>query len=148
MWNSGDIADQITGRNDNKLGIHRTNLGLKYCQIFITYFNSMHDNSLNEIGLATFITRQMSRFLCFQNVMACFSYTTDKCFFKVKSRNTILICCLRSGSTINASKWCHAVFTFNFEHIQQINQIFLSLTLHMYLSVGHRINPQNNLSVR
>ena len=30
------------------------------------------------------------------------------------------------------------LFTFNFEQIQQINRIFLLLTLNMYLSVGHR----------
>ena len=104
-----------------------------------------NDKSLNEIGLATFITIQISRFLFFQNVMTCLSYTADKCFFKVKSRNTILICCLWSRSTINTPKRCHAVFTFNFEHIQQINQVFLLLTLNMYLSVGHRIKSTKQL---
>ena len=36
-------------------------------------------------------------------------------------------------------EWCHAAFTFSSEHIQQINQIFLLLTLIMHLSAGHRI---------
>ena len=46
---------------------------------------------------------------------------------------------LWSKSTIKTPEQCHAVFIFNFEHIQQINLIFLLLTLNMYLSVGHRI---------
>ena len=41
MCNSDDIADQIMGQNENTLGIPRANLELKYCQIFITYFNSV-----------------------------------------------------------------------------------------------------------
>ena len=41
MWNSDDIAAQITGRNDDTLGIPGANLELKYCHIFITYFNSV-----------------------------------------------------------------------------------------------------------
>ena len=40
---------------------------------------------------------------------------------------------------------CHAVFIFNFEHIQQINLIFLLLTLDMYLSVGNRIKSIKKL---
>ena len=100
---------------------------------------------MNEIGLATFITIQITRFLFFQNVMVCLSYTADKCLFKVKSRNTILICRLWSRSRINTPKWCHAAFTFSSEHIQQINQIFLLLTLNMYLSVGHRIKSTKQL---
>ena len=40
---------------------------------------------------------------------------------------------------------CHAVFIFNFEHIQHINLIFLLLTLNMYLSVGHKIKPTKQL---
>ena len=81
LWNSDDIADQITGRNDNSLGIRKVNLDLKYCQIFITNFSSVQ--SFNKIGLATFITRQISRILFFRNVMTCLSYTDEKCFFKV-----------------------------------------------------------------
>ena len=53
--------------------------------------------------------------------------------------NTILICTLWSKSAIIAPERYHAVFTFNFEHIQQINQILLLLTLSMYFSVGHRL---------
>ena len=45
------------------------------------------------------------------------------------------------------TKRCHAVFTFNFEHIQQINQIYLLLTLNMYLSVGHRIKSQEEVEL-
>ena len=44
-----------------------------------------------------------------------------------------------SRSTVNTLERYHAVFTFNFEYIQQINQIFLLLTLNMHLSVGHWI---------
>ena len=41
MWHSDEIADQITGRNDDKLGIPITNLEVKFCQMFILYFNSV-----------------------------------------------------------------------------------------------------------
>ena len=44
-----------------------------------------------------------------------------------------------SNSTIKTSELCHAVFIFNFENIQQINLIFLLLTLNMYFPVGHKI---------
>ena len=101
---------------------------------------------MNEIGLGTFITIQTSRFLFFQNFMTCLSYTDDKCLFKVKSRNTILTCWLWSKSTINTPERCYAVFTFNLKHIQQINQIFVSLTLNMYLSVGHKIKSTKQLN--
>ena len=37
------------------------------------------------------------------------------------------------------------MLTFNFEQIQQINRIFLLLTLNMYLSVGHRIKSTKQL---
>ena len=42
-------------------------------------------------------------------------------------------------SAVETPELCHAVFICNFEHIQQINLIFLLLTLNMYLSVGHKI---------
>ena len=67
--------------------------------------------------------------------MTCLSYTADKCLFKVES----------TRSTINTPERCHAVLTFNFEDIQQINQFFLLLTLNMYLSVGHRIKSTKQL---
>ena len=51
-----------------------------------------NDELLNEIGLATFIMKQIYRFMCFQNIMTCLSRPTDKYLFKVKSRNIILIC--------------------------------------------------------
>ena len=54
--------------------------------------------------------------------MTSLSHPTD--LFKVKSRNTILICGLWSKSTIKTPELCNAVFIFNFEHIQQINLIF------------------------
>ena len=81
----------------------------------------------------------MCRFLCFQNIMTWLPHPTGKCLFKVKSRNTILIYWLWSKSTIKTAERCHVVFSFNLEHIQQINLIFLLLNLNMYLSVGHRI---------
>ena len=74
------------------------------------------------IGIATFIAKKIYRFLCFQNIMTSLSHPTD--LFKVKSRNTILICGLWSKSTIKTPELCNAVFIFNFEHIQQINLIF------------------------
>ena len=48
-------------------------------------------------------------------------------------------------STIKTRELCHAVFIFNFELIQQINLIFLLLTLKMYLSVGHKIKSTKQL---
>ena len=50
--------------------------------------------------------------------------------FKISNKNT---------------RRCHVVFIFNFEHIQQINLIFLLLTLDTYLSVGHRIKSTKKL---
>ena len=76
--------------------------------------------------------------------MTCFSHPTDKYLFKVKSRKTILICYLWSKS-IKTPEICHAVFIFNFEHIQQINLIILLLTLNMYLSVRHKIKSTKQL---
>ena len=39
----------------------------------------------------------------------------------------------------------HAVFNFNFEHIQQIDLIFSLLNLNMYLLVGYRIKSTKQL---
>ena len=50
-----------------------------------------------------------------------------------------------SKSTIKIPKRCHAVFIFNFEHMQQINLIFSLLTLNRYLSVGSRIKSTKKL---
>ena len=82
--------------------------------------------------------------------MSCLSHPAYKYLFKVKSRNTILICYyigidMLSKSTIKKTERCHVVFIFTFKHIQQINLIFLLLTLNMYLSVGHRIKSTKNL---
>ena len=55
---------------------------------------------------------------------------------------------LWSKSTIKTPEQCHAVFIFNFEHIQQINLIFLLLTLNMYLSVVGRIKFTKKLKCR
>ena len=65
LGNSNDTADQKTERND--------------------------DNT-NEIGFATFLTKQIDRFMCFQSIMTSLLLPTDKYLFKVKSRNTIFIC--------------------------------------------------------
>ena len=64
--------------------------------------------------MGLFIKNQRYSFLCFQNIMTCLSHSTAKYLFKLKNRKTILI-----------SQLCHAVFIFNFEHIQQITVIFL-----------------------
>ena len=76
---------------------------------------------------------------------SCLSHPADEYFFKVKTRNIILICYLWPKSTIKTPEWCHAVFISNFEHIEQINFNFLSLTLSMYLSVRHRIKSTKKL---
>ena len=96
-------------------------------------------------AMGLFITKQIHSFLCFQNIMTCLSHSTVKHLFKVKSRNTILISWLWSKSTIKTPELCYAVFIFNFKHIQQINLIFLLLTLNMYLSVGHRMKSAKQL---
>ena len=103
------------------------------------------DKLLNERVPATFSTKQIYCFLCFQNILTCLSHPADKYLFKVKCRNTILTCWLWSKSATKTPERCHAVFIFNFEHIQQINLIFLLLTLDMYLSVGHRIKSTKKL---
>ena len=46
---------------------------------------------------------------------------------------------LWSKSIIIRPELCHAVFIFNFEHIQQTILIFSLLTLNIYFSVGHKI---------
>ena len=46
---------------------------------------------LNEIGLATFIMKEIYSFMCFPNIMTCLLHPTDKYLFKVKSRNTLLM---------------------------------------------------------
>ena len=60
-----------------------------------------------------FIMKQIYRFLCFQNTITCLSQPTDKYLFKVKSRNTVKL-----KSTTKTPERCHAVFIFNFEHMQ------------------------------
>ena len=40
---------------------------------------------------------------------------------------------------------CHAVFIFNFEHIQQNNQIFFIVNFDMYLSNGQRMESTKRL---
>ena len=77
--------------------------------------------------------------------MTCLLHPTDKHLFKVKSRKTILTCSLWSKSATKTPERCHALFIFNFEHIQQINLIFLLLTLDTYLPVGHRIKSTKKL---
>ena len=74
--------------------------------------------------MGLFIKKKIYSFLCFQNIVTCLSHPTAKYLFKVKNRNNILICWLWSKSTIKTPDLCHAVFIFNFEHIQQINLIF------------------------
>ena len=63
--------------------------------------------------------------------MTCLLHPTDKHFFKVKSRNTTLTTTVVKPATKTPER-CHAVFIFNFEHIQQINLICLLLTLDMH----------------
>ena len=52
---------------------------------------------------------------------------------------------LWSKSIIKIPERRHAVSIFNFEDIQQINLIFLFLTLNNILSVGHRIKSTKRL---
>ena len=77
--------------------------------------------------------------------MTCLSHPSDKYLFKVKRKNTILTYSLWSKSAAKTPERCHAVFIFNFEHFQQINLIFLLLTVEMYLSVWHRIKSTKKL---
>ena len=77
--------------------------------------------------------------------MTCLSHPSDKYLFKVKRKNTILTYSLWSKLATKTPERCHAVFIFNFEHIQQINLIFLLLTLEMHLSVWHRIKSTKKL---
>ena len=63
--------------------------------------------------------------------LVCYTLLTNTCS---KSKVETL-----SKSATKTPEQYHAVFIFNFEHIQQINLIFLLLTLDMYLSVGHKI---------
>ena len=42
-----------------------------------------NDKLLNEIGLATLITKHIYRFLCFHIIMNCLSNPDDKYLFKV-----------------------------------------------------------------
>ena len=84
----------------------------------------------------TFIMKRIYRFLYLLNIMTYRSHNAHKYLFKVKSRNSILICWLQ---------WCHAVFLFDFEHIQQIHLIFSMLTLNMYLSAGQRIKSTEQI---
>ena len=114
--------------------------------MFIIYFNSVQWQIAEWNRPCTFITKQICRFLSFQNIMTYVPHPTDKCLFKVKSRNTILIYWLWSKSTIKTPERCHVVFSFNFEHIQQINLIFSLLTLNMYLLVGHSMKFTKQLN--
>ena len=90
-----------------------------------------NDKSLNEMG--PFVTKQIYNFFCFQSIMTCLSHPTGKYLFKVKRRNTLLICWLWSTSTVKTPELCH-------KYIQQINLFFLLLlTLKIYLSVGQKM---------
>ena len=60
------------------------------CSQFISI--RCNDKSLNEIGLATFITKQIDWVLCFQNIVTCFSQPTGNHLFKVKHTHTLLAC--------------------------------------------------------
>ena len=100
LGNSDDTADQIAGQNDdNTLGIIRANLELKHMFIICSLWSFLHNlfqfgaiiKPLNEIGLATFITKQICRFLYFQKISTCLSPPTEKYLFKVQSRSTVLI---------------------------------------------------------
>ena len=144
LWNSDDIADRKTERNDNALGIPRTNLELKYFHLFIetliicSSLVSVRciDKLLNEIGLATFITKQIFRFLFSQNIITCPSYHTDKYLFRVKSWLW-----LWSKSTMKTPERFHAVFIFNFEHIQRINLIlyWIKSTKQLKCTLNNRV---------
>ena len=100
LGNSDDTADQIAGQNDdNTLGIIRANLELKHMFIICSLWSFLHNlfqfgaiiKPLNEIGLATFITKRICRFLYFQKISTCLSPPTEKYLFKVQSRSTVLI---------------------------------------------------------
>ena len=58
--------------------------------MFPDYLSVSYD--YDEIGLATFITKQIYRFCFFLNILTCLLHPADKYLFKVKCRNTTLIC--------------------------------------------------------
>ena len=64
----------------------------------------------------------------FNNILTRISHPTGEYVFKVKSRKTILMCCLWSESTIKTKKRNHAVFTSKFERMH-INLIFFIINL-------------------
>ena len=95
-------------------------------------------NCLMKQALQHLLQKEYVTFCVFRTV-TCLSHPTDKCLFNVKSRITIITYWLWSKSTIKTPEQYHVVFSFNFEHNQQINLIFSLLILNMYLSFGHRI---------
>ena len=49
-------------------------------------------NRLMKWALQLLLRNKYKNFLCFLYIMTCLSHPTEKNLFKVKSRNTILIC--------------------------------------------------------
>ena len=117
---------------------------LRHCNIFIVW-SFVHNSSQFGAIINCWMKEDLQLLVPNKYVAFCVSehwlvfHTLLTNLFKVQSRNTILIYWLWSKSTIKTPERCHVVFSFNFEHIQQINLIFSLLTLKMYLSVGHRI---------
>ena len=60
-------------------------------------------------------------------------HPTDKYLFKVKIRNTILICLLWSKPTIKTLESCHAVCK-HIEHIQQFTLFFIANFEQVFIS--------------
>ena len=123
LWTSDDIADQITRRNDDTLGIPRANLELKYCHMFIIYFNSVQWQIVEWNRPCNFYyDTNISLFVFFRTLLL----LSLPCWqiLKVKSRNTTFICWLWSKLTIKTPEWCLVVLIFNLKHIQQMNLIF------------------------
>ena len=68
---------------------------------------------------------------CFVNFIL---FPTDKYMFKANNKKIWLICWMNSKSKVNTAWHRSGVFIVDFDHNQNINAVFLLLTLNKYLS--------------
>ena len=141
LGNSDDGADQITGRkNDNTLEISIANLELKHWSYLHNFFQfGAVINYWMKEYLQLLVQNKYIAFCIFRTLWLIFHTMLTNTCLKLKV--------VWSKSATKTPEWCHAVFIFNFEHIQQIDLIFLLLTLDMYLSVWHRIESTKKLKI-
>ena len=96
---------------------------------------------MNEIGVATFFTKQIYRLsLVFHTLL------TNSCSkLKVEALYWYGDC---GQSQQKHQNYVMLFLSLTVNHIWQINLIFLLLTLSMYLSVGHKIKSTKQLKCR